>query len=228
MAFTSNYYYNNIDLDMEISAFIYTAVKYTKFLWRILSRLMFCVLLFVAGFYVHRTFFSNHRIPLIITATDELDSCNLQTHSNEPRCYPLLINFAHGCCRKEQQNNCLTGLKYGIRQCALYNKQFFDNYPDFKNRNKEILRRKRGAGYWLWKPFIRFQELYLARDVDIIVYSDSLVDFIANISHLTKLTNEQDIIIFQLAGMKVKCDDMHIYTYIHIFLFYSGFNMDET
>ena len=203
---------------------IHNPIKYAKFLWRILyryafqcsGRLLIFLFIFISGFYVNRRFFSLYKKPLIITAWENVhndhSSCNLRIldgHSskfNEPRCYPLLINFADGCCQKEQQNNCLTGLKHGVRQCAMYDKTIFDSYPDFKNRNRNILERKRGAGYWLWKPFIPFQELYLARDGDIIIYSDSLVDFVANISYLTKLTEKQDIIVFQLAGMKVRDD----------------------
>jgi len=86
----------------------------------------------------------------------------------------------------------------------MFNKQISDNSPDFVNRNKNILQRKRGAGYWLWKPYIICQELYLARDGDIIVYSDASVDFVANTSYLIKLTVKQDIIIFNLTGWNVR------------------------
>ncbi len=132
-----------------------------------------------------------------------------QTNSSARRCYPLLINFAHRCCKRGQKNNCLTGLQYGIHQCVMFNKRILDSSPGFVNRNKNILQRKRGAGYWLWKPYIIYQELYLARDGDIIVYSDALVDFVANISYLTKLTEKQDIIVFNMAGSKVRVNFYH-------------------
>ena len=152
--------------------------------------------------------------PMTFIAPDALhntssNSCRLvsifsgRTESYEPRCYPLLINFADGCCRRSQKNNCLTGLQYGIRQCMMFNKQILKINPDFLARNRHILRRKRGAGYWLWKPYIILRELYLASEGDIIVYSDAAVDFVANISHLTKLTEKQDIIVFRLTGWKV-------------------------
>ncbi|UJR17653.1 hypothetical protein I4U23_004549 [Adineta vaga] len=121
---------------------------------------------------------------------------------SQQRCYPLLINFAHKCCKYAQKNNCLTGLKHGIRQCLMFNKHILNTDSMFVDRNENILNHKKGAGYWLWKPFILFQELYLARDGDIIVYSDAAVNFIANISYLTKLTDIQDIIIFKLNGRK--------------------------
>ena len=126
------------------------------------------------------------------------------TSSSEQRCYPLLINFAHQCCRRSQRRNCLTGLQFGIQQCVMFNKLSLNTNPAFVNRNKNILDRQRGAGYWLWKPYFIFQELYLARDGDIIVYSDALVNFVANISYLVELTAKQDIIIFELTGFKVR------------------------
>jgi len=86
----------------------------------------------------------------------------------------------------------------------MFNKLSLNTNPTFVNRNKNILERKRGAGYWLWKPYLIFQELYLARDGDIIVYSDALVNFVANISYLIELTAKQDMIIFELTGFKVR------------------------
>jgi hypothetical protein len=136
--------------------------------------------------------------------------------TSERRCYPLLINFAHGCCKQAQKNNCLTGLQHGIQQCVVFNKRILDNNPKFVNRNKSSLQQKRGAGYWLWKPYIIFQELYLARDGDIILYSDASVNFIANISHLIKLTEKQDIIAFRLIGWKVIVTFHHKSTGLHL------------
>jgi hypothetical protein len=86
----------------------------------------------------------------------------------------------------------------------MFNKLSLNTNPTFVNRNKNILERKRGAGYWLWKPYLIFQELYLALDGDIILYSDALVNFVANISYLIELTTKQDMIIFELTGFKVR------------------------
>lgn len=116
----------------------------------------------------------------------------------ERRCYPLLVNYADGCCRVAQANNCRTGLENGMRQCISYNKTIFNDDIGFLRRNAHILNRSRGGGYWLWKPYVIFRELYLARDGDIILYSDSAVSIVKNIENLTKLTTLQDIVIFPL------------------------------
>ena len=132
-------------------------------------------------------------------------SCDHRVNVNYPdgttesvqRCYPLLINFAHGCCRKAQRENCRTGLAHGIRQCLPMNKSLFDHDPQFVAKNKHILDRKRGAGYWLWKPYLVSRELALAAEGDIIIYSDAAVHVIADVEHLIKLTQHQDVITFK-------------------------------
>ncbi len=182
-------------------------VNYIARLLGILSMFIICFLIIIKSH-------CDNQISTTLIAPESLydssTSCHSRsvighrTKSSERRCYPLLINFAHQCCKRAQKNNCLTGLQYGIHQCIMFNKRSLDNNPDFVNRNKDILERERGAGYWLWKPYLIFQELYLARDGDIIMYSDAKVDFIANISHLIKLTTKQDIIVFKLIGQKVR------------------------
>ena len=43
---------------------------------------------------------------------------------------------------------------------------------EFWNENKKILRYSRGAGYWIWKPFILSKILPLLGEDDVLVYSD--------------------------------------------------------
>ena len=116
------------------------------------------------------------------------------------RCYPLLINFAHQCCRRAQQQNCVTGLANGIQQCLKLNMRVFDHDHGFFKMNEHILLQKRGAGYWLWKPYVLLRELYLAEEGDVIVYSDAAVDVIENIDYLVRLTQDQDVITFEQAS----------------------------
>lgn len=156
-------------------------------------------------------FIATNRLSVINGITKLDPSCH-QVHIldangsliTEQRCYPLLINFAHGCCRKVQENNCQTGLAYGIRQCLKLNMQVFDNDQQFLKRNADILNRKRGAGYWVWKSYAIYRELYYARESDIIVYSDSAVNFVANIQSLLQLTEHQDVVVFKLVRWKVR------------------------
>ena len=50
-----------------------------------------------------------------------------------------------------------------------------DDYigTDFAEKNKEILSLPRGAGYWIWKPWIIREALRSMRPGDVLVYSDA-------------------------------------------------------
>ncbi len=129
---------------------------------------------------------------------------NIYGQSNQKRCYPLLINFAHGCCEFSQDDNCKSGLTFGIKQCVQLNMTIFDSDRNFRQRNKNILSRKRGPGYWIWKSYILWHELYVAREKDIIVYSDAGVNFVADINILLQYMKNQDILMFKQTNHSVR------------------------
>ena len=62
-------------------------------------------------------------------------------------------------------------------------KQFtFDDIdPVFKEENKEILSMPRGGGYWIWKPYFILKELKEMNDNDILIYTDTAMNFISSI-----------------------------------------------
>ncbi|CAF4118422.1 unnamed protein product [Rotaria sp. Silwood2] len=129
---------------------------------------------------------------------------NIYGQSNQERCYPLLINFGHRCCQKSQKDNCETGLTFGMAQCVKLNMSIFNSDDGFRQRNSDILNRDRGAGYWLWKPYIIWHELYVAREGDVIVYSDAGVNFVADINILIRLIGQQDIVTFHQTNHSVR------------------------
>ena len=52
--------------------------------------------------------------------------------------------------------------------------------PGFKQQNANILRHKRGAGYWLWKPYIILKRLNELHDGDTLCYCDSAYRFLSD------------------------------------------------
>lgn len=68
----------------------------------------------------------------------------------------------------------------------------------FYRKNQEIFDEPRGAGYWLWKPYIIMDALETAKEGDIVVYSDCGVEIIASLQPLiTICEKETDILLFQ-------------------------------
>lgn len=71
---------------------------------------------------------------------------------------------------------------------------------NFRDRHSRILSQTKGAGYWLWKPYLILKILEEANDGDIIMYTDSASHFISSASPLFFLPEQyqQDIIPFEL------------------------------
>ena len=73
----------------------------------------------------------------------------------------------------------------------------------FKSRNKEILSIKRGAGLWLWKPYILYKAiLEKAIDGDIVFYCDAGSFFIRSVSHIERSMDKDDIWVSEIPFME--------------------------
>jgi hypothetical protein len=87
--------------------------------------------------------------------------------------------------------------KYGKEfKLMAFNKNDIDK--DFKEKNKEILNCSRGAGYWLWKPYIINKMLDTMNEGDIVFYLDSKYYFIEEIRNLYEnIIKNNDIIVWK-------------------------------
>lgn len=85
-------------------------------------------------------------------------------------------------------------------------------HTDFWKKNQHILQQPRGAGYWLWKPFIIKQELSKLNEGDVLTYCDAgrsnyylLEALPKNLIHKTR-NNEQGFLLgpalFQHGALK--------------------------
>jgi hypothetical protein len=106
----------------------------------------------------------------------------------------ILINYADKGFWKAQQFNELSGYAYGFDKVIKYTRDSLDKA--FVDENKDILNRARGAGYWLWKPYIILKTLREANKDDIVFYCDSGSHFISSISPLIELCKEESIVLF--------------------------------
>ena len=67
---------------------------------------------------------------------------------------------------------------------------------DFRRGRESTLRQKRGAGYWLWKPFIILETMREAAESDVVIYSDAGVEIGGDLSPLIEIASRKGIVLF--------------------------------
>jgi len=67
------------------------------------------------------------------------------------------LSYAHGCCERSLQKNRLQALKVGVDDARAYGVK--DLSPAWTKKHHEILSQRRGAGWWLWKPYLILRAL---------------------------------------------------------------------
>lgn len=115
----------------------------------------------------------------------------------------ILINYADKLYYESQKNNSKTGLEIGgFTDVINYSSKDLDEY--FCIKNKEILSNSRGAGYWLWKPYIILKTLLTMKEEDILFYCDSGASFVGSFDEylFNMVKNEEKGIILFNGGHK--------------------------
>jgi hypothetical protein len=104
-----------------------------------------------------------------------------------------LITYATENMSKAGELCCKSAKANGVHSAICADKTHIDKTFQYCNNN--ILTQERGAGYWLWKPYLIFRHLLSAERNDIVVYADAGVEFINNVSHIIEKMDE-DIFFF--------------------------------
>ncbi len=86
-----------------------------------------------------------------------------------------------------------SALKFGCDTSTVYTYDDLDKW--FKDFASEILECERGAGYWVWKPQIIYQELEKIYKGDVVIYTDAGVEFVNDVHNLINAM-DQDIMVF--------------------------------
>ncbi|MWB94513.1 hypothetical protein GON26_09065 [Flavobacterium sp. GA093] len=110
----------------------------------------------------------------------------------------VLVNYADKNYTKSQKINTKSAIKIGCFEEVI---SFSPNDIDecFYNKNKNILDKKRGNGYWLWKPYFIKKALQNIKEGELLFYCDSGSYFLNSINELLESTEKnQDIIPFEL------------------------------
>jgi len=112
----------------------------------------------------------------------------------------ILLNYADGKYFEAQQKNCLSGMFSGFNVVYKMSRSEID--ASFLSENGDILNQKRGAGYWLWKPYFINRILTGLSENDVLFYSDSGSVFIRGLDPLFErvLDDPNGVLCFELAG----------------------------
>src|SRR5690606_2752446 len=96
----------------------------------------------------------------------------------------ILINYAHNCCKNSRRKNSESGKQFGFHEVLEYG--FHNLSSSFVKKNEHILKQKRGAGYWLWKPKIILDTMdrYPLSENILIFYLDAGAHFVRDVSPL--------------------------------------------
>ena len=108
---------------------------------------------------------------LILTSSSKFDySLNKKNITNFNI---TAINYANNKFKDAQKLNSFTAIKYGkVNQVIEYNECNISS--SFLKTNKEILFKKRGGGYWIWKPYFILKTLKeKVKNNDYLIYADS-------------------------------------------------------
>jgi hypothetical protein len=121
-----------------------------------------------------------------------------------------LVSFATSDFYRSQKRLNRSALKFGIDQCLSF--RFKDlRKTEFYRKNKRILSQKRGAGYWLWKPYIILDTLANAQEGDIVIYNDSGAEFIDDLQPLIDICESRGgLMFFQVHNQDITDGGRHI------------------
>lgn len=120
--------------------------------------------------------------------------------SSEIKARTVLITFGHNCCAYSKQR-----ALYKAKSVGGFDYVHSFNLDSmslrFRETHKDVLKSLRGAGYWLWKPYILLKTLLEnMNEGDILMYQDAGAYFIRSAGPLLKLCEQSKdgIIVFSL------------------------------
>lgn len=102
------------------------------------------------------------------------------------------LNFADRHFLDQQRRNTETALRTGeVDHVFAYSP--FDLEDSFRRRHEGILSQPRGAGYWLWKPYLVRRTLDLLPPGAFLFYCDAGAFFVRSLRHLERFCLRRDL-----------------------------------
>ncbi|UPW18274.1 hypothetical protein M0C34_18940 [Agarivorans sp. TSD2052] len=127
----------------------------------------------------------------------------------------LSINFADDKFEAFRKWNTYTAKNKGkVDKVFEFKKEDMDD--DFVENNSEVLNRKRGAGYWLWKPYFIKKVMDSANDGDYIMYCDSGTIFINSVDLLIDVMDEdgKSVMLFELPLIERQWTNNYLFNFM--------------
>lgn len=107
----------------------------------------------------------------------------------------FFINYASNGFVKSQEEGLRCAELFGFKTKGYTNLDIEDS---FYQKNKEILMAERGAGYWLWKPYIILDMLNKIEDDDYLVYMDSGARFTGDPYNYLQSIDDSGLLAFSM------------------------------
>ena len=95
---------------------------------------------------------------------------------------------------KNQNAMALSALNKGIDFIFNYKRSHLD--PEFVHKNEHILNQPKGAGYWLWKPYVILKTMEHAPENSVIIYADAGFIFQSSIKIALEKIKHHDMILY--------------------------------
>ncbi len=106
-----------------------------------------------------------------------------------------LVDFATPNFSESQNRLNMLAKKFGVDEVLSYTMEDLKGTKFFE-KNKAILTRKKGAGYYLWKPYVILDAFKKIKTGDILFYCDSGVDIISSLQPIFNICIKEGICIF--------------------------------
>lgn len=139
-------------------------------------------------------------VALIITKNYYIDTdislFKPQNHTQLRNYKVWLVSFASHDIHIQNQNNLLYSSRMHNEFDVILPYQMKHIDPDYVAKHSDIFSQKRGAGYWLWKPYIILKTLNMMPENDVLLYVDSSGIFMNHIDSLINLIDEHDFVLF--------------------------------
>jgi hypothetical protein len=113
----------------------------------------------------------------------------------------ILLNYSSGGrFAKSQLLNSQSGLAAGFN--VVYQMSDADIDRGFVEDNASILSQKRGAGYWLWKPYFLDKLVWQIGEDDILFYADAGSVFVKSVEPIFQaiLNDRSGVLAFNMSG----------------------------